>query len=61
MGGGWRQAGILASAGLVALDTMIDRLHKDHEHAYKIAKGTYDNFFYIVCNYIFVVFVVAFF
>lgn len=41
LGGGWRQAGILASAGLVALDTMIDRLYKDHEHAYKIAKAIY--------------------
>lgn len=39
MGGGWRQAGILAAAGLVALDKMIDRLHIDHEHALKIAKG----------------------
>lgn len=39
LGGGWRQAGILAAAGLVALDTMIDKLHKDHEHAYKIAKA----------------------
>ncbi|KAJ8922964.1 hypothetical protein NQ315_001510 [Exocentrus adspersus] len=41
LGGGWRQAGILAAAGLVALDTMIDRLHKDHEHAYRIAKAIY--------------------
>lgn len=39
MGGGWRQAGILAAAGLVALDSMIDRLQIDHEHAYKIARG----------------------
>nr|XP_023014276.1 uncharacterized protein LOC111504033 [Leptinotarsa decemlineata] len=39
LGGGWRQAGVLAAAGLVALDTMIDRLRIDHDHAFKIAKG----------------------
>ncbi|KAJ8926371.1 hypothetical protein NQ314_021260 [Rhamnusium bicolor] len=39
LGGGWRQAGILAAAGLVALDKMIDRLQEDHDHAYKIAKA----------------------
>src|SRR5262245_52355523 len=32
-GGGWRQAGVLAAAGLVALDTMIARLATDHENA----------------------------
>ncbi|XP_074036045.1 uncharacterized protein [Leptinotarsa decemlineata] len=39
LGGGWRQAGVLAAAGLVALDTMIDRTKIDHEHALKIAKA----------------------
>ncbi len=33
MGGGMRQAGILAAAGLVALDTMVGRLAEDHSHA----------------------------
>ncbi len=33
LGGGMRQAGVLAAAGLVALDTMIDRLGEDHENA----------------------------
>jgi threonine aldolase len=28
-----RQAGVLAAAGLVALDTMVDRLAEDHAHA----------------------------
>ncbi|XP_018575365.1 probable low-specificity L-threonine aldolase 2 isoform X2 [Anoplophora glabripennis] len=42
LGGGWRQAGILAAAGLVALDTMIDRLYRDHEHTYRIAKAIYN-------------------
>ncbi|XP_056641458.1 uncharacterized protein LOC130448208 isoform X2 [Diorhabda sublineata] len=42
LGGGWRQAGIIAAAGLVALETMIDRLKIDHENAYKIAKAISD-------------------
>jgi len=33
MGGGLRQAGILAAAGLIALNQMINRLHEDHENA----------------------------
>lgn len=33
MGGGMRQAGILAAAGIVALNTMVDRLGEDHENA----------------------------
>ncbi|CAH1115903.1 unnamed protein product [Phaedon cochleariae] len=42
LGGGWRQAGVLAAAGLVALNTMINRLRIDHEHAYRIAKAISD-------------------
>ncbi|XP_030751929.1 probable low-specificity L-threonine aldolase 2 isoform X1 [Sitophilus oryzae] len=41
IGGGWRQAGIIAAAGLVALDKMIDRLREDHDHAYQIAKAIF--------------------
>jgi threonine aldolase len=33
LGGGMRQAGILAAAGLVALEAMIPRLAEDHAHA----------------------------
>ncbi|MFD1140699.1 threonine aldolase family protein [Larkinella insperata] len=33
MGGGWRQAGYLAAAGLYALDHHIDRLKDDHRRA----------------------------
>jgi threonine aldolase len=33
LGGGMRQAGILAAAGLVAMDTMVDRLADDHHRA----------------------------
>ncbi|KAL3274451.1 hypothetical protein HHI36_015839 [Cryptolaemus montrouzieri] len=39
LGGGWRQAGCLAAAGLVAINKMIDRLEEDHIHAYRIAKA----------------------
>nr|CAI5860237.1 unnamed protein product [Callosobruchus analis] len=42
LGGGWRQAGILAAAGLVALDTMIERLQIDHDHTFKIARAIAD-------------------
>lgn len=39
LGGGMRQAGILAAAGLVALDCMIDRLADDHQNAKELARG----------------------
>jgi threonine aldolase len=39
LGGGMRQAGILAAAGIVALDTMVDRLAEDHANARRLAEG----------------------
>lgn len=39
LGGGMRQAGVLAAAGLVALDTMRLRLEEDHENARRLAQG----------------------
>lgn len=39
MGGGMRQAGHMAAAGLVALRTMRDRLVEDHAHAKLLAQG----------------------
>ena len=39
LGGGMRQAGILAAAGIVALETMLDRLPEDHARARKLADG----------------------
>ncbi|QJW90232.1 low specificity L-threonine aldolase [Spirosoma taeanense] len=36
MGGGWRQAGFLAAAGIYALDHHVDRLKIDHARARKI-------------------------
>jgi threonine aldolase len=38
-GGGWRQAGIVAAAGLVALDGMIPRLAEDHANAKLLAEA----------------------
>jgi threonine aldolase len=37
LGGGMRQAGVLAAAGIVALDKMIDRLREDHDNASRLA------------------------
>ncbi len=37
LGGGWRQAGILAAAGIYALENQIDRLKDDHARAAAIA------------------------
>lgn len=38
LGGGMRQVGILAAAGLVALNSMIDRLEEDHRRAKILAE-----------------------
>jgi threonine aldolase len=38
-GAGWRQAGILAAAGLVALEQGPGRLHEDHANATRLAEG----------------------
>ncbi len=39
LGGGMRQAGVLAAAGIVALEEMVDRLAEDHTHARQLAEG----------------------
>lgn len=39
LGGGMRQAGVLAAAGLIALEESPKRLHEDHENAQHLAKG----------------------
>ncbi len=39
MGGGMRQVGVLAAAGLYALDHHVDRLAEDHEHARLLAEA----------------------
>ena len=42
LGGGMRQAGIIAAAGIVALETMVDRLQEDHINARLLADGIAD-------------------
>ena len=39
LGGGMRQAGFIAAAGLVALETMVERLADDHANARALAEG----------------------
>ena len=39
LGGGMRQAGVLAAAGLIALEQMVNRLAEDHQRAKNLAHG----------------------
>jgi len=39
LGGGMRQAGIIAAAGLVSLEQMVQRLAEDHNNARRLAEG----------------------
>ena len=42
LGGGMRQAGVIAAAGLYALENNVARLREDHENAARLAKGLRD-------------------
>jgi threonine aldolase len=39
VGGGMRQAGVIAAAGVYALEHMVERLEEDHENARILARG----------------------
>lgn len=39
LGGAMRQSGIVAAAGIVALESMVDRLRDDHDNARRLAEG----------------------
>jgi threonine aldolase len=39
LGGGMRQAGVIAIAGIIAIEKMVDRLKEDHSNAQTLAKG----------------------
>ena len=39
LGGAMRQVGVIAAAGIVALETMVDRMAEDHSNARKLAQG----------------------
>src|SRR5512140_2900856 len=43
LGGGMRQAGVLAAAGIVALEKMTTRLSEDHARARRLAEGLRNN------------------
>lgn len=42
LGGGMRQIGVVAAAGIYALDHMVDRLKEDHQQTYNIAKAVHE-------------------
>jgi threonine aldolase len=42
LGGGMRQAGIIAAAGIIALEDMVERLAEDHLNAQRLAEGLKD-------------------
>lgn len=42
LGGGMRQAGVLAACGLISLTRMVDRLKEDHARARKLAEAIHD-------------------
>jgi threonine aldolase len=44
LGGGMRQAGVMAAAGIVALQSGIDRLAEDHANARRLAQGLAERF-----------------
>jgi threonine aldolase len=44
LGGGMRQAGIIAAAGVVALQTMVERLAEDHVRARRLAEALAERF-----------------
>jgi threonine aldolase len=39
LGGGMRQAGVIAAPGIIAIEKMVDRLRDDHENAKLLARG----------------------
>ncbi|CAN5289684.1 low-specificity L-threonine aldolase [soil metagenome] len=41
-GGAWRQAGVVAAAGMVALEEMVDRLADDHANAQTLAEAAHE-------------------
>lgn len=39
LGGGMRQAGVLAAAGIIAIESMVERLQEDHNNVQHLAEG----------------------
>jgi threonine aldolase len=44
LGGAMRQAGVIAAAGVVALETMVERLAEDHDRAHRLAEALAERF-----------------
>jgi threonine aldolase len=42
LGGGWRQAGVIAAPGIIGLREMVERLPEDHENAERLRRGLED-------------------
>jgi threonine aldolase len=42
LGGGMRQAGVIAAAGLYALENNVERLKTDHDNAERLARGLHE-------------------
>ncbi|KAL1130758.1 hypothetical protein AAG570_011999 [Ranatra chinensis] len=42
LGGGMRQVGLVAAAGIYALENMVERLKEDHAHTLAVAKGIHE-------------------
>jgi threonine aldolase len=57
LGGAMRQAGVLAAAGLYALENNIERLAEDHANAERLAKGLRDSGYEVEGPYTNMVFV----
>lgn len=45
-----RQSGVLAATGIVALNSMVNRLDEDHKHARLIAQGEQNLDIRLTCN-----------
>jgi threonine aldolase len=50
LGGGMRQAGVIAAAGLVALNTMVGRLAEDHRRAHRLALAVAERWPHAGCD-----------
>ena len=52
LGGGMRQAGVLAAAGIYALDHIAPKLHQDHTNAQIVAQGWQKHWFILTVIFV---------
>jgi threonine aldolase len=48
LGGGWRQAGILAAAAIMALENGVQTVTRDHANARRLANGSVSYFVFVM-------------